>query len=246
MQIAVSMFSDPTQRAGLQQYYENLKSETIASLKTRENEEPQEVKFTTPDGEISTGTTIPISAEKMEASFVPFDKWLEITQQIYESQQKMYDMAQKSLDMLETQNPDSPSGVQSTFSHDGVLLAYINKDGSIATSNGAEKYVQSVIDKANDLGLTGQSRADYLHREVQAALSEHFKDMDVAAYNEQTSPTKREFADMFYTNFDIDQHYKDALAEAKASFESAKQWHGQVQTNYKKMQDFLLSFQETA
>jgi hypothetical protein len=185
-----------------------------------------------------------MTAEKAEKAFVPFDKWLEITRKIYESQERMYEMAQKNLASLEAQNPDTPSGVRSTFSHNGVLLAYINKDGTVAMPNDSDKYLNRVVDKADKLGLTGQARTDYLHREIQAELSKHFKNLDVAAYTEATSPTKREFADMWHTDFDIDQVYKDALKEARASFESAKQWHDQMQANLKKMQDFLLSLQE--
>jgi hypothetical protein len=248
MQLSAAIFNDPTQRANLQKYYENKKSELINTLKTREADPSFEANIS---GEIKMpdGTTRAVSgnlmtAEMAEKSLVSFDKWLETTKMIYESQERMYEMAKKSLDFMEANNPDSPSGVHSTFSKDGTLLAYINNDGTMALSNGSDKYLLHLTEKANEQGLTGKARADYLHREVQAELSKHFKDIDVATYNDQTSPTKREFANMWYKDFNIDQAHNDAMMAAQAHYNDAKAWHDQMQKNMKEMQAFLLSLQE--
>lgn len=244
------MFSDPTMRPQLEQYYEHKKAQAIDTLKAREADPDFQATVTgeikMPDGTIAAVNGRAMTSEMAEKMFVPFDQWIETMGRIYEMHEKMYDIAQMRMDMLEQQNPDSPSGVRSTFSHDGVLLAYINKDGTTAMSNGSDKYLRRVVDKADELGLSGQARVDYLHREFEAALSKHFDELDVAGYTEATSPTKREFADMWYTDFDIDQVYKDALKEAIASLEGAKQWHDQWQKNIYEMQSFLIGLQEAA
>ncbi len=76
MQISASTFSDPAMRPGLEQYYEQKKAELYESLKARPAL-PEEIRFTTADGTEHIAKAIPISAEKMVASLVGFDKWLE-------------------------------------------------------------------------------------------------------------------------------------------------------------------------
>lgn len=247
MQLTASMFSDPSLRPQLQQYYENKKAAVIESIRAQEGQRPTgDIKFTTPDGVTHTGTIISFTADKAEKAFVSFDKWMEIQEQIYTSNERQLEMAQKNLDRLEKENPDSSSHVRTTFSSDGVLLAYINADGSLAMSNGSDRYLRSISEKADELGLSGQRRVDYLSREINNTLSRHYADLDMTTYNDLDIPTKREFADMWYTNFDIDQHYKDAMAEARASYDSAKEWYDQWQANLKDMQAFLLDLQEAA
>lgn len=245
-----SIFSNPLNRAGLEKYYETMKADAIASAKAREADpafqENLSKEFKGPDGQTHTFSGNLFTAELMEKSFVPFDKWLDLTQRMYDSQQRMHEATQKSLDFLTAQTPDSPSGVHSTFSHDGVLLAYVNKDGSFTMSNSAHMHLNAISAQAENLNLTGQARAEYLHKAISEALSKNYNGLEVTEYTPQTSPTKREFAQLWYKDFDIDQAHTDAIAEAKKSLESMQQWQTQMQSNFKKMQDFLLSNQEAA
>ncbi len=147
--------------------------------------------------------------------------------------------------MLKANNPDSSSNVRATFSSDGTLYAYINADGSLVTSNGADD-LQDIAQKANDMGLTGQKRIDYLTKEVKIALSQEYYNLDIKAYDEATSPTNREFAKAWYKNYNIDANYQSALAEAQAHFDSVSDVYRNWQSNMSEINNFLLSFQEVA
>lgn len=248
MQINASAFTDPALRPRLEQYYENKKAAAVEAWKARQDL-PEEVKLNLPDGSVSTAKAIPVSAEQMEKAFVSFDKWLELQQDIYGRDnltQKRLDTAQKRLERLEKEHPDTSSNVRTTFSSDGVLLAYVNEDSGLVTSNAASGFLQPIAIKANDLNLSGQARVDYLNREIMAALSERYQDFDMASYTDQTMLTKREFAEKWYQDFDTDRHYNDAVKEARASVEEARAWHRQWQANMNEIQNFLLGFQEAA
>jgi hypothetical protein len=249
MQLTAAIFSDPTMRPQLQQYYESKKTALIDSLKAREADPSFESKVDAeikmPDGTIGTVSGNLMTAEMAEKSLVSFDKWVEMQERIYSFNEQRLEIAQKNLERLEKENPDSSSNVRTTFSSEGALLAYINADGSLVTHSGAD-FLQSIAKKANDLGLSGQSRVDYLSQEIQKELSQKFSDLGVTSYNDATSPSKREFADMWYPHFDADQNYSDAMKEAKASLDSVKVWQDQWQKNLNEMRDFLLSLQDAA
>lgn len=263
MQTGTSLFSDPTQRAGLESYYENMKTDLIDSLKAREADPAFQSSFTAkiqmPDGTSKEVTANLITAEMAEKSLVPFDVWVDIMQQTHDSQTRMFEMAQKRLDMLTAESPDSSSHVRTTFSANGQLLAYINADGTLVTSNIGPKHgdtttvhtqlelkLHSIVEQANAMNLSGQRRIDYLNKAVKNTLSQEFNNLNTTTYDSTTSPTKRAFSQMWHKNFNIDQVYNDALADAQASYNDAKAWHDQMQSNLDKINAYLLSLQEVA
>ena len=246
MEITASILTDPTMRDELQQYYESKKAKAIESWKTRE---PfvGEVKMLNEDGSYETATLIPI--EKLKLSFASFDEWLNFQVESFDNSgfgPKSMEMAEKMLSHVQKETPDSSSNVRSTFSNDGVLLAYVNTDGSILTTNGSERILNPIIEKANDLGLSGQERVNYLSREAKAALSKNYKGLNVVTYNNSNIPTKREFADIWYDNFDIDQNYRDMMTQAQEQYDSVNEWFQQWQKNMNEMRDYLLTLQEAA
>ncbi|WP_142781082.1 hypothetical protein [Agrobacterium sp. T29] len=262
MQLKSSIFTNPAQRAGLEKYYDAQKSELLASLKAREADPSFQATFTSeltmPDGKTLSGKGWRITSEMAEKAMVSFDKWLEIMADTYESQETLFDMAQQRMTMLEAENPDTSSHVRTAFSAGGELLAYINEDGSLVTSNigprhgetmthtALELKLQAILQQADAMRLSGENRIDYLNREVRNALSYERGDVAMTSYDSGASPTKREFGKAWHTTFDVDQVYADALADARASYDSTKVLHDQWQENLRKMQSFLLGLQETA
>src|SRR5690606_28807888 len=122
----------------------------------------------------------------------------------------------------------------------------VNADGTLAISNGASGLILPIVDKANDLGLSGQARLDYLGREIKGALARDYPDVKVTSYNEATSPSKREFARMWSPGHDVDRHYDDAMRDALAHLDGAKTWHQNRQNNMNDIRSFLLGLQEAA
>jgi len=246
MQFDASTFSDPAMRPQLEQYYEAKKAALIASLEERGDTQPQQLTFKLPDGTEQTATAIPMNAEFVEKALVSFDKWLEFQAESFEMfGPDSLGMAEQQMDRMQANHPDSSSGVRSTFSSDGKLLAYVTADGGLATSNGAD-YLQTLAQKANELGLGGQERIDFLNTEIEKALSSKHPDLDIATYDGSNMPSKREFAAMWQPGFNVDQHYAEGLAEAEAQMESAMSWHRNWERNMGEIRSFLLSMQEAA
>lgn len=245
MDVTAATFTDPAMRPQLEAYYDNKKAELLEALKAR-GPMPEEVKFTTSDGETHIAKALNISPEKMVNSLVSFDKWLEFQASSERLPQQSLDIAQKRLDNLTENGPDTSSHVRTTFSDKGVMLAYINDDGTFVTSNAAAPRLQALAKKADDMGLSGQSRLDYLNRAFKDALAEDHKGLQVANYTSATAPTKREFAQAWYPNYDADRQYQDTLADAKASLDDAKAWHQQWQNNMNDIRNFLLGLQQAA
>lgn len=263
MQTGTSLFSDPTQRAGLQSYYENMKTDLINTLKAREADPNFQSSFTAkiqmPDGTSKEVTGNLFTAEMAKKSLVSFDEWVSTMEQIHASQTRMFEVAKNRLDMLMAESPDSSSHVRTTFSANGQLLAYINADGALVTSNIGPKHgdtttihtrleqkLHQITQQADAMNLIGQRRIEYLNREVKNVLSQDFNNLNTTVYDSTTSPTKRAFSKMWHTQFNIDQVYNDALAEAQDSYNNAKAWHDQQQNNLNKINAYLLSLQEVA
>lgn len=249
MHISASTFTDPTMRPKLQAFYENKKAAAIEQIRARENEPLHEGKIKMPDGSEQTLTPIRFTAEMAEKMFASFDQWADFQAKSFDNGgfgPKRLEMAQKQLDSLQENHPDTKSNVRTTFSNDGALLAYINADGSVVTHGGSQKLIDPILDKANALGLSGQSRVNYLQTEIEKAMAGKYPKLDVTHYSDKDMPTKREFADMWYPDHDVDQHYNSALREARAAMESARAWHDQWQKNMNEMRDFLLTLQESA
>ncbi len=247
MQITAASFSDPTLRPQLQAYYDSKKAAAIEAFRARENEPLPEATLTMPGGGTQTVQPIQFTAGMVEKMLVPFDKWAEFQAQSFDNGgfgPKSLEMAQNQLDQVKQNHPDTSSDVRKTFASNGTLLAYINADGTIATANGSEKFLNPIIEQAEKLGLTGEQRIAYLGSAIEKTLGAAVGDLQVSTYSNATSPTKREFADMWYQDFDIDQHYADSLASAQETYDSAKQWYDQWQSNMNDMRNFILNLQE--
>lgn len=243
MDMSASTFSDPAMRASLQQYYEDKKAAAVAAWKARP-EMPDEVTIQTPDGQTHTAKMIPISAEQMEKALVSFDKWLEIMAEDFGRTSTSLEMAQSRIAQLEENNPSNSSTVQATFADKGTLLAYINEDGTLVTSNGAEDYLGGISETADSLGLSGQRRVDYLTRKVKEALADRYPRLDVQSYTAATSPSLRDFANQWYNNYDADAIYTDAMADAKAQLDDVTAWHTRWQNNMYDIQGYLMKLQQ--
>ncbi|MGV2114605.1 hypothetical protein ACQZ46_25560 [Agrobacterium salinitolerans] len=119
MKLNASMFTDPNARAGLQKYYEDMKANTLATLKAREADPSfkatMDAEIKTPDGTVLKSTAHVITAEMAAKSFVSFDTWLEITAQTYDTSSQNFEMAEQRLNTLLAENPDSSSHVRSTW-----------------------------------------------------------------------------------------------------------------------------------
>ncbi|MBJ3785424.1 hypothetical protein [Devosia sediminis] len=245
MQLSSAVFSNPAMRPQLEQFYEHQKEKALESLRARGDQTPSEVDIALPNGETRTATPIPFTVDKMEKAFVSFDDWMRLQERLHASSERHLGAAKQGLDRLAEHHPDSSAQVRASFSSGEQLLAYINADGTLVTHSGAD-FLQSIAQKANDLGLGGEKRVEYLTREIEKALTERNREApDVTTYADGSSPTKREFAEMWYAHFDVDQHYRDALKQAQASYDAALEWHQKRQDQLNAMQAFFMSLQES-
>jgi hypothetical protein len=239
VQLNASIFSNPAMRPQLEQYYEHQKAEARAIFEARDREGYQDIELSLPDGQTATFTPLRLTADAL----VSFDEWMNIQQTIHASSERHLEMAQKNLERLAAHDPDTSSNVRTVVTSGDNILGYVNADGTMVTHSNGE-CLQVIANKANDLGLQGQKRIDYMTREINRSLSQMKGDFNIIQYDESNSPTKREFAAAWYPNFDVDQHYLDAMAEARASYNSALEWSSQRQANLDKMQAFFLTMQE--
>lgn len=247
MEINASTFSDPAMRDQLQQYYEHKKAEIIAAIDARDPL-PSEVKVRTRDGKTHTAQAINLTGEQVANALVSFDKWLDFQADALTNgrfSKSAVANAREQMDAVERNSPESSSFVRASFAENGVLLAYVNDDGTLVTSNGVGNSLKSVTQRADDLGLTGEQRVQYLTREIEAALSDH-DDLVTASYGQAASSSKRAFAKTWYPEFDIDQHYADTVTQAQASVQEANAWQRQQEINLNEIRNFLLSLQEAA
>lgn len=245
MQMTASIFTDPMMRSQLEAYYENKKASLYEIWKARETEASKDVTMRDPDGTLKTMTFKPVSADKMLNAMVSFDKWLEFQAESFDARgPKSLEHAQQRVAQLEAESPESSSNVLATFSSKGTLLAYINADGSLVTSNGAEAYLGGITERADAMGLTGRARVAYMKAEVGQVLAERYSGLKVAIYDVETSPTKREFGKMWYPNHDVDAIYNDAMVSAREHLDSMMAWYQQWQSGMNEIRSFLLSMQE--
>jgi len=226
-------------RPQLEQYYEHQKAEARAMLEARDNAGYRDVEMTLPNGQTATFTPLRLTADAL----VSFDEWMNFQQTIHASSERHLEMAQKNLDRLAAHDPDSSANVRAVVTSGDKILGYVNTDGTMVTHSNGD-FLQVIANKANDLGLEGQKRIDHLLREISRSLSQTRGDFDLIEYDADNSPTKREFAAAWYADFDVDQHYLDAMAEARASYSSALEWSSQRQANLDKIQAFFLTMQE--
>ncbi|OKH88272.1 hypothetical protein [Thalassospira sp. TSL5-1] len=238
------MYSDPAMRPYLEQYYEKAYApmrERIAGMR-KDNHEP--VTFTDSNGNVATE----LSADQYEKMIPSFDKWLEVQQQFspfdFEQQQAaMLEHAKQSVATLEARNPDSQSDVRVVFSNGNQILGYMDSAGGVASHSGGYA-LQNIVQKANDMGLRGQARQDYITREGTALLSKQYPNLTVNRYTDETAPTRREFSQKWYPDHDVDQSYASALADARDNLTKQQSQYDRMQSNMRDMQNFLLGLME--
>ena len=237
------MYSDPAMRPYLEQYYNKSYApirERIAAM--RERDDPATI--TTADGTVAQE----LSADQYEKMIPSFDKWLEVQQLVsafdFEDQTaQMLEHAKQSVTTLENRSPDTKSDVRVIFSNGDQILGYMDKNGGIASHSGASA-LQAVSSMANELGLSGQAREDYIVREGSKALSQQYPNLQVSQYTDQTAPTRREFSQTWYPGHDIDQDYATALAEARNNLLRQQDTYDRIQSNLRDMQNYLVGLME--
>lgn len=248
MQITGATFTDPAFRPQLQQYYESKKAAAIESLRSRDaGASPKEISYTDADGKTHTAVAAPVSAEKMIGALASFEQWLDISAKMYGEggwASRLNKMPTE--EQMIGPHPDSRSDVRTAFSHNGELLAYITKDGGVANIRGGDRYTDKAIQSANEKGLLGQARVDYLAREIQAAFLKKYPNLQTDNYKGSTAPTYREFAESWYDNYNIDEDYRSRVASAKEQAESFRVQQKQMQDHLREIETYLLSFQEAA
>lgn len=237
MNFGLSTLTNPAYRDGLEDYYSKMKADAVEAWKERPAL-PDEISITTPDGEVMTGKAIHVTAEQMEKAFVSFDDWLGTMIDMANSRANTLAMAEKQMSRLEASNPDNSSSARATFSVGDTLLAYVNADGTLVTSNGAQEFLGDVEAEAS--GLEGDARIAFLTNRIEAILSELFPELSVETYDEASSPSLRAFADRWYPNHDADALYNDAMTEAQARLDELRQQQAQWQNRLYDIQGFLM------
>lgn len=242
MTFSTSSLTDPSLRSQLQSVYEAKKAAAVEGWDQRPDL-PAEAKMKMPDGSVETLTVIPITADQLQRAFVDFDTWLETMVQTGEFNDTTVTHATDRLAQVEAMNPANSAEIASTFSQDGVLLAYIREDGTLVTSNGSEDVLADLREQGEASGLSGQLLADYLTTKVTEKLAEAYPYLDVETFNAESSPTIGEFASRWSRDFDADAVYAEALADAKASLDGARDWADRWQANLYEIQGILMQRQ---
>lgn len=243
------VFSDPNMRSHLEKLY-NAKyapmRERIEGMKEAEANGQAANTVQTRDGKTATE----LSAAQYEAAIPSFDKWLDIQQNTISSfdfakqSESGLKQARESLERIENAlNPDQPSHVRTVFSDGHKILGYINDDGSLVTHEGGST-LQKIAEQADQLNLTGQAKIAYIQEHGAAKLSRNHSNVDVTHYNDENMPTKREFAQKWYPDHDVDAAYNNMLKEAKAFLEKQEAFYKQQMQNLYEMRVFLIQSME--
>ncbi len=238
------MYSDPAMRPYLEKYYEKAYAPMRERIAAMREDSYEPVTVTDSNGNVATE----LSADQYERMIPSFDKWLEVQQQFspfdFEQQQAaMLEHAKQSVATLEARNPDSQSDVRVVFSNGDQILGYMDAAGGVASHSGAHA-LQGVVQKANEVGLRGQAREDYITREGTKALSGQYPNLTVNHYNDETAPTRREFSQKWYPDHDVDANYATALADARDNLTKQQSHYDRMQTNMRDMKSFLLGLME--
>lgn len=161
-----------------------------------------------------------------------------------EQSNKMLEFAQNSLATLETRlGADQPSNVRTIFSDGNRILGYINNDGTAVSHNGAG-VLQDISQEAPRKGLTGEAKIAYLKEHGAAELSRQYQDLKVTEYTKDNTPKRREFAETWYANHNIEDDYSKALEDAKDFLAQQQAFNQQQQKNLSEMRAFLIQRME--
>lgn len=244
-----SIFSDPNMRSHLEKLY-NAKyapmRERIENMKEAEANGHAPNTVQTRNGKIATE----LSAAQYEAAIPSFDKWLDIQQNVIspfdfaKQSESGLKRAQESLERIENDlNPEQPAQVRTVFSDGNQILGYINDDGSLVTHEGGSA-LQKVAEQADKLNLTGEAKIAYIQEHGAVELSRLYSNLDVTHYNDTNMPTKREFAQTWYPDHDVDASYNSMLKEAKTFLEQQEIFYKQQMQNLNEMRVFLIQSME--
>jgi hypothetical protein len=242
MTFSTSTLTDPSLRSPLQSIYEARKTATLEAFQERPDQ-PTEALMVMPDGTTTTLTAVPITTQQLERAFVDFETWLVTMVQTAESSDTNLSIATDRLAEVEAMNPANSAKIAATFSQDGILLAYIREDGTLATSNGSEDLLAGLSDDAEAAGLGGEMLIDYLTTQISQRLAEAYPYLEMETFDSETSPTISEFADRWSAGFDADTIYAEALSDAEAGLEEARAWAERSQANLYAIQGLLLQTQ---
>ena len=244
------MFSDSSMRPHLETYFEEAYApvrERIADMKEAESSGPASKALATANG----SSAVELSAAQYEAMIPIFDKWLEAQQtlSIFDMQDQItpgLEHAEQHLESIEADlNPDSPSNVRAVFSEGEKILAYITGEGALVTHEGGAA-LQKIAEQADKLKLTGEARIAYMKEQGEKELSGRHADLEVTSYSHSTTPTRREFAEKWYPEHDVDDAYETALKEARESLAQQQALHKQQTQNLDNMRMALLRIMEEA
>lgn len=250
MQVSAATFTDPAMRSQLKQYYDSKIASASEALRARGDVTlPKEISYTDSDGKVhkSEGGGL-VSAEKMIGALATFDQWIDFQIEEYKEggwAERLTKMPTEEQMLAAYPHPDSKSDVRAAFSNNGELMVSIDKNGGVLNINGAERYTEKAEAEANKRGLVGQARVDFLTKEIEAAFSARYPDLQIDKYTSATTPTNREFAEEWY-DYDVDENYKMGLADLKAQAASNRALQKQTQDYLREIQTYLLSFQEVA
>lgn len=247
MQIDFSaeMYSDPTMRPHLKKLYESQYAAIHQRLDAMPDE-PRAIKMTTPDGQ--TVEAHELRPALYRAAIPDFDNWL--AQQSNFSGAAMAEIgakgaayARQQLQYIEQDGPDTSSDVRTVFSKGEQILGYINAHGGL-TTHVAGKALQAVEKQADALRLSGEAKAAYLQEHGVHALAPLYGDVTVTHYGRSDMPSKREFAQAWYPDHDVDAAHANALSEAKTTLENMEKLQQQSVARLNAMQTFLLHSME--
>lgn len=233
------MYSDPEMRPYLREYYEKAYDPIRERIAAMREEGYNQVTVKGSNGNLATE----LSADQYEAMIPDFESWLEsqktIVPKLRSSQEQMLEHARERVRRAEQRSPDVQSDVRATFSVGDKILGYLYKNGGMV-SHSSGGYLRTFDIQANELGLIGQARINY----ITDAISRRYPDVSITTYNNQNAPTEREFKQRWYPHHNIDEAYQNELMEAREALAKQEEIYRKQQSNIREMQSFLLGLIE--
>ena len=248
MPINRDMYSNPKMRPHLKDYYES----RYAPIRERIEDMKDAAANGESPGTVSLGdgrTATELSAAQYEAMIPSFETWLELQDRF-----SVFDMADLSASFVEHARdvfdaaekafgPDEPSGIRTVFADGERILGYTDEDGGVVTHDGGSA-LQAIAERADALGLTGEEKIAYIRRQGEDELSPLYPNLSVIDHDDGATPTRREFAQTWYAERNVDGAYDQAFREAEADLAKAEAWRQQQVRNLNGMRAFLLQAME--
>jgi hypothetical protein len=233
------MYSDPEMRPYLREYYEKAYAPIRERIAAMREDGYNQVTVKDSNGSLATE----ISADQYEAMIPDFESWLDsqktIVPKLRSSQEDMLEHARERVSRAEQTSPDDQSDVRAVFSIGDQILGYMDKYGGMASHN-IGGYLRTFDIQANELGLQGQARINY----ITDAVSRRYPDVEITTYNNQNAPTEREFMQRWYPHHNVEEAYQNELAEAREALVRQEEIFRKQQSNIREMHNFLLGLME--